>query len=59
MKWEYKTLKVRRTLLASYKKVEEELNGLGLEGWELVSFNHHTINGTTADELAVLKRKLK
>lgn len=43
-KWEYKTVEVKSKLFGSgfAGEIDEELNRLGLRGWELVSGGHDT-----------------
>ncbi len=55
MRWEYKTIEVKRKFFSgaiSAEAFEEQLNALGREGWELVSVNQNQMHGT----VAVLKR---
>jgi hypothetical protein len=50
MKWEYKTLKYEASGFFSQKiktePLDEELNQLGAEGWELVAALHPTTGAT-------------
>jgi hypothetical protein len=55
MRWEYKIIEVKRKFLTggiSPEAFEEQLNGLGREGWELVEVNQSQINNV----MAILKR---
>ncbi len=55
MRWEYKTIKVKRAFLTGAidaEAFEVQLNALGREGWELVCVNQNQIHGV----VAVLKR---
>ncbi|GGY64903.1 hypothetical protein GCM10011613_05890 [Cellvibrio zantedeschiae] len=55
MRWEYKTIEVKRKFMTGGIDVdafEEQLNTLGLQGWELVSVNQNQMHSV----VAVLKR---
>jgi len=55
MRWEYKTINVRRNFLTgaiNAKELELDLNALGREGWELVCVNQSNVHSA----VAVLKR---
>ena len=55
MRWEYKTIKVKRAFLTGgidAEVFEVQLNNLGREGWELVSVNQNQMHSV----VAVLKR---
>ena len=55
MRWEYKTISVKRSFLSggiNAKELELDLNALGREGWELVCLNQNNMHGI----VAVLKR---
>ncbi|CAH8245913.1 DUF4177 domain-containing protein [Paenibacillus melissococcoides] len=59
--WEYKTLKIKTGGFLGGKvdeqEFEEELNRLGLDGWELVSCFDTSLNqGQSRDVIAVCKR---
>ncbi len=53
MRWEYKTLKIKKTWLGSINTeiFESELNAAGRDGWELVNLTQDA-----AGFLAVFKR---
>ncbi|MBG9792769.1 hypothetical protein ABD76_09810 [Paenibacillus dendritiformis] len=60
--WEYKTLKIKTGGFMGGKvneqELEEELNRLGLDGWELVScFDTSLGQGQSRDVIAVCKRR--
>jgi hypothetical protein len=60
-RWAYKTIKLATTGFSGGKLdtdvFENLLNGLGHEGWELVStFDTNHANGATRDVVAVFKR---
>jgi hypothetical protein len=63
MKWEYMTLVFAATGFflggkLDGKKLNDRLNELGEEGWELVSvFDTNMLEGTTRDVYAILKRQ--
>jgi hypothetical protein len=55
MRWEYKTISVKRSFFSggiNAKDLELDLNALGREGWELVCVNQNHVQGV----VAVLKR---
>lgn len=61
-RWEYKTVKMEATGFIGGQfdtsELEERLNNLGRDGWELAStFTTHSSNGYTKFVVAVLKRK--
>lgn len=59
--WEYKTLKIKTGGFLGGKvdeqEFEEELNRLGLDGWELVSCFDTNVQGQSRDVIAVCKRR--
>ena len=65
MKWEYRTVMFEASTWflggkLDGKKFNDRLNGLGEEGWELVSvFDTNYSTGGTRDVVAVLKRPMK
>ena len=60
MKYEYKTLIISYFGKSTGKTLEDELNKLGKEGWELVnSFPGNIIGGMTDDIVSVLKRAIQ
>ena len=61
MKWEYKTIKFATKGLSGGKldeqKLDDFMNQLGEQGWELVSaFDTNQAYGATRDVVAVFKR---
>lgn len=54
MRWEYKTIKVKRNFFGAIdaEALQVQLNELGREGWELVTLNQ----SQSVCGLAVLKR---
>jgi len=55
MRWEYKTINLKRNFLSGAINVQElelDLNALGRDGWELVSLSQNNLHGM----IAVLKR---
>ncbi|WP_433943005.1 DUF4177 domain-containing protein [Paenibacillus sp. SN-8-1] len=60
--WEYRTIKFKTGGFLGGKideqKFQEELNGYGQEGWELVScFDTSQYEGASRDIIVVFKRK--
>ena len=63
MKWEYKTVKVDTKGFGGGKfdndSFEQILNGLGQQGWELVStFDTNQVHGASRHVIAILKRPI-
>ena len=63
-KWEYKTLRLvsSRGLTTNYfdeSKVENDLNFLGWEGWELVHVMRAAFSFTEQAEIALMKRQVR
>ena len=63
MKWEYKTVKVDIKGLGGGKfdndSFEQTLNGLGQQGWELIStFGINHMHGISRHVIAILKRPI-
>lgn len=60
MKWEYKTIKLATTGFVGgkldEKKLDEYMNQLGEQGWELVSGFSTIGSGNTRDVVVVFKR---
>lgn len=62
--WEYKTLKVSASHgflggKTDPREINEELNNLGAQGWELVtSFVTHMGYGSSRDVILIFKRKI-
>ncbi len=54
MRWEYKTIEIKRSFFGVViaSSLEEQLNALGRDGWELVCLNQNQMHGVAA----VLKR---
>jgi hypothetical protein len=55
MRWEYKTIKVKRAFFTGAidaEAFEVQLNALGRDSWELVCVNQNNLHGM----IAVLKR---
>ena len=65
MKWEYKTIKTDTTGFVvggkfDQNSFEQLLNGLGEQGWELVSvFDTNVEGGKSRHVVAILKRPLE
>ena len=63
MKWEYKTIKLNTSkyILASVfeeGKLDQIMNQMGAEGWELVTaFDTNVGSGQTKDIVAIFKRQ--
>ena len=61
MKWEYKTIKLSTTGFIGGKldetKLDDHMNQLGEQGWELVSAFSTMGNSSTRDVVAVFKRQ--
>ncbi len=58
-KWEYRVEKYSTgwfTSLPNYEKLQQSLNALGCEGWELVNTFDTNIGGNTGDVVAIFKR---
>ena len=61
--WEYKTIKLETTGWFSggnlnERKLDEYMNSLGAEGWELVSaFDTNQASGQSKDVVAIFKRE--
>jgi hypothetical protein len=60
MRWEYKTVKIKATWTGNLKQelIEEELNALGRQDWELVNILHSQSLGESNWVLAVFKKPL-
>lgn len=61
MRWEYKTISFKKRNFFSgaidAEALNQQLDGLGREGWELVSVCPGTFFGTPSGVIAVLKRQ--
>ena len=63
IKWEYKTIKLATTGWfvggkLDEKQLDEHLNNLGFDGWELVSaFDTNQAEGRTRDVVVIFKRQ--
>jgi len=63
VKWEYKVIDVKKaqsfwTGKTDVSQLEQELNGLGKLGWELVSVARATAHHASGNTVAVLKRSV-
>lgn len=60
MKWEYKTVQFEKKGFISSKldidELDTELNALGREGWELISFEYQPSISNELPSFAILKR---
>jgi len=60
MRWQYKTVKIKATWTGNLKTetIEEELNNLGRQDWELVNIVYSHVYGASNWVIAVFKKPL-